>query len=243
MEGRLGQHRRAWEEKPALRAVYEDLYRRIAASCAPGRSLEIGGGVGNFKAFAPSAIATDIQAAPWLDAVCDAHRLPFDGGSLGNIVLFDVLHHLARPRLFFAEALRTLKAGGRVVMVEPGLSLASYPFYTWLHEEPVVLGADPLTEGEAGRRDPYDANQAIPSLLFGPLFGRHRGAFAAAFPQFAVRERRLLSLFAYPLSGGFKPWSLMPAAAVPAMLKLEAALAPVLGPLLAFRLFVVLEKR
>jgi SAM-dependent methyltransferase len=243
VDGRLGQHRRAWEEKPALRAVYEDLYRRIAAACAPGRSLEIGGGVGNFKAFAPSAIATDIQAAPWLDAVCDAHRLPFGDGSLGNIVLFDVLHHLARPRAFFAEARRALKPGGRVVMVEPALSLASFPFYTWLHEEPVVLGVDPLTEGEADRRDPYEANQAIPSLLFGPLFGRHRAAFAASFPELAVRERRLLSLFAYPLSGGFKPWSLVPAGVVPALLRIEAALAPLLGPLLAFRLFVVLERR
>ena len=240
---RLRSHRRQWEKKPALRAVYEDLYRRIARACAPGPSLEIGGGVGNFKAFAPDVVSSDIQVAPWLDAVCDAHALPFSAGAFANLVLFDVLHHLARPRAFFAEALRVLRPGGRIVMIEPALSVLSWPFYTYLHEEPVALSDDPLLAGMPERRDPYAANQAVPTLLFGPLWARHEARFAALFPSLAVRERRLLSLFAYPLSGGYKNWSLVPAAIVPALLRIEDVLAPLLGRICAFRLLVVLERR
>ncbi len=242
-DSRLGGYRRAWQAKPALRAVYEDLYRRIARACVVGPTLEIGGGSGNFKDHAPDVIATDIQAAPWLDAVCDAHALPFATGHFANLVLFDVLHHLARPRLFFGEAARVLAPAGRVVMVEPALSILSRPFYTHLHEEPVDMADDPLRSDPPRRRDPYAANQAIPTLLFGPLWGRHRARFAEACPAFAVRERRLLSLFAYPLTGGFRPWSLIPAAAVPAALRIEDALGPVLGPLCAFRMLVVLERQ
>lgn len=242
--GRLEDHRTVWQSKPVLRAIYEDLYRRIAAACVSGRTLEIGGGTGNLKAFAPDVVSSDIQPAPWLDVACDAHRLPFARSSFSNVVLFDVLHHLARPRRFFEEACDVLVPHGRVVMVEPAITFASWPFYRWLHEEPVRLGEDPLAEGDPpGSRDPYDANQAIPTLLFGRLFGRHRRQFEAAFPDFRIREVRPNSLFAYPLSGGFRPWSLIPASFVRPMLAVEAQLAPVIGPLCAFRLIVVLERR
>lgn len=237
----LRDHRAAWEAKPALRAIYHDCYRRMAAAARPGRSLEIGGGTGNFKAFAPDVVTTDIQPADWLDAVCDAQELPFAEASFDNIVLFDVLHHIERPRLFFAEACRLLRPGGRVVMVEPAITPMSRVFYTHFHPEPVDMAADPLADGpRSADRDPFDANQAIPTLLF----GRDGGAdFAAAFPELRVRAVRRLSLFAYPLTGGFRSWSLIPSAIVRPLLRLEDALLPVLGPVMAFRLMVVLERR
>ena len=242
-DGRLDGHRTIWQSKPVLRAIYEDLYRRIAAACVPGRTLEIGGGTGNLKAFAPDVVSSDIQVAAWLDVACDAHRLPFGPAIFSNVVLFDVLHHLARPRRFFEEALRVLRPGGRVVMVEPAITPASLPFYHWFHPEPVRLGEDPLEDSEPPAvRDPYDANQAIPSLLFGPMFGHHRRRFEAVFPSLVVREIRPASLFAYPLSGGFRRWSLVPKAVIGPLLRIEAFLAPLLGPVLAFRLIIVLER-
>jgi SAM-dependent methyltransferase len=242
-DGRLDGHRAIWQSKPVLRAIYEDLYRRIVGACVPGRTLEIGGGTGNLKAFAPDVVSSDIQVAPWLDIACDAHRLPFAPAAFSNVVLFDVLHHLARPRLFFEEAQRVLKSNGRIVLVEPAMTFASLPFYHWLHEEPVRLGEDPLEKGDPPKgRNPYDANQAIPSLLFGPVFGRHRHRFEAAFPSLLIREVRPTSLFAYPLSGGFRRWSLVPESLVGTLLRAEAVLAPLLGPILAFRLVVVLER-
>ena len=80
----------------------------------PGTTLELGCGSGNFKEFLPTSVAVDIQRAPWLDVVADAHELPFEGASVSNIVLIDVFHHLADPRRFLAEVERVLTPGGRL---------------------------------------------------------------------------------------------------------------------------------
>lgn len=235
----LHEHHAIWRSNPTLRAIYTDLYQRMAENCVAGRSLEIGGGVGNFKAFASNVRTTDIQFAPWLDTVCDAHRLPFADASFANVVLFDVLHHLERPKRALIEMARVLMPGGRIVMVEPGITPVSLAFYKLLHPEPCILRDDPLADGPlTPDRDPYDANQAIPSLLV----GRDRRRFTSAIPALRVRRTERLSLFAYPLSGGYKSWSLISARFVRPILAVERILMPVLGPLMAFRLLIVLEK-
>jgi len=239
VDGRIAEHGRQWRKKPALRDIYVDLYRRMAAHRSPGATLEIGGGSGIFKEFAPDTVVTDILDAPWLDLVADAQALPFTSASFANIVMFDVLHHVEFPRRFFAEAERILVPNGRIIMVEPAITPVSWPFYRFIHPEPVRLNEDPLRDGAPDKtRDAFDANQAIPSLLF----GKHRPAFDRAFPQLRLAVKQHLSLFAYPLSGGFKPWSLIPRAAVKPVLALEDALAPVLGALMGFRLLAVIEK-
>src|SRR4051812_32449670 len=136
---RILERERRWQEKPALRQIYHHLYRRMQAACVPGPTLEIGGGSGIFKAFAPDTITTDVIPGPWLDLVADAQRLPFAGASFANLVMFDVLHHIESPRHFFTEAMRVLKGGGRLVMVEPAITPLSWPFYHFIHEEAVDL--------------------------------------------------------------------------------------------------------
>ena len=238
--GALADYREVWRRKAVLRTVYSDLYRRVVGACRSGPILEVGGGSGNFKEFHTDMLTLDIQVAPWVDIVADAQKLPFSQASFDNIVLFDVLHHIPRPVRFLDEAVRILRPGGRLVMMEPGITPVSFVFYRWFHAEPVVLGADPLMEQPSeGRRYPFDANQAIPTLLF----GRHRKRLSRRFPELRVTECRYLSLFAYPLSGGFQPWSLIPDAAAVPMLGLEKVLEPLLGRVMGFRLFAVLERR
>jgi SAM-dependent methyltransferase len=233
-------YRAVWMKKPVLRRVYQGWYRRMANSCRPGRSLEIGGGSGNLKSFAPDVVSTDVMMAPWLDAVCDAHRLPFDDASFDNIVMFDVLHHLQRPALFFNEALRVLRIGGRIVMMEPAITPFSRFFYDRFHVEPVDMGEDPLASGPLNTaRDPFDSNQAIPTLLFG---GAARLAvFEKAFPGLSVDRVEHTALFAYPLTGGFQSWSLLPTWLAGPLTALESILAPLLGRLMAFRMLVVVS--
>jgi SAM-dependent methyltransferase len=232
--------REAWERKPSLRRVYTDLYRRIAERRIPGPTIEIGGGSGNFKDFAPDTISTDLVAAPWLDAVADAARLPFADGSIANIILFDVLHHIEFPVRFFDEAARVLKPGGRIILSEPAITPLSNLFYSHLHPEPVDMRADPFQVGDPDpARDPFDANQAIPTLMF----RRERDQFTKRLPMFTILDLRFNSLFAYPLTGGFRSWTAIPAALVPALLSLESVLLPLLGPLMAFRMVAIIERR
>jgi SAM-dependent methyltransferase len=236
---RLALERAAWRAKPALRAVYADYYRRIAARLVPGRTLELGAGTGWSRDFLPATLLSDVQPAPWLDLVADAQALPFRDASLDNLVMLDVLHHLEVPARFFAEAERVLRPGGRVVMIEPASTPLSRLVFALAHDEPVELGADPLAAATPGaRRDPYAANQAIPTLLF----GRDRARFGRRFARLALTERRRLSLFAYPLSGGFRRAALIPAALVTPLLRLEDLVLWLLGPLMAFRLLITLER-
>lgn len=238
-DARTLENRRQWERKPVLREIYADLYRKMQAQCVPGRTLEIGGGSGNFKRFRDDVVSSDIAHAPWLDLVCDAQRLPFTSNAFSNIVMFDVLHHIEHPGSFFREAERVLVPGGRIVMVEPGITLLSWFFYRFLHQEPVVMAADPLTEGTpTPGRDPYASNQAIPTLIA----SRYSARFHRRFPGLAVVTVQWLSLFAYPLSGGFKSWCLVPGAAVKKLLQMEDAISGSVGRLMGFRMVMTVVK-
>jgi SAM-dependent methyltransferase len=232
-------YRDIWRKKPVLRAIYEDFYDRIAAACIPGLTVEIGGGIGNLKTKLTQVIATDIQFAPWLDCVADAQLLPIAAGMAANIVMVDVLHHIEFPRRFFNEAERVLRRGGRIIMVEPAITWGSSLFYRLLHHEPVRMSADPLLEGERDvNRSPYHSNQAIPTLLA----TRDRARFHRMFPNLRVNSPIWFSFVAYPLSGGFKAWSLLPGRAAKAALAAERGLEPLLGPIAAFRLMLIIER-
>jgi len=235
---RPADYRAIWSEKPVLRVVYTNYYARMRAACIDGPTLEIGGGSGNMKDFAGDVVSTDIVPADWLDTVCDAQALPFADASFANIVMVDVLHHIARPARFLTEAERVLRPGGRVIMVEPGITPLSSIFFRLFHDEPVDMREDPLDQTPPPAKDPFEGNQALPTRLF----GRDRNRLASRYPNLRLRQRRWLSLFAYPLSGGFRRWSALPAAFAPALIGLENLLSPLLGPLMGFRLFAVLEK-
>jgi len=236
---RIAEERAIWQSKPALRALYGDYYQRMAHWARPGRTLELGGGTGNLKGWLADIVSTDIQFAPWLDAVADAQRLPFPDGAFGNIVMFDVLHHIERPLLFLREAARVLEPGGRLIVLEPWASPVSRLVYGLFHPEPIDLSVDALDDSPATPgRDPWLANQGIPTLLF----GRERQRLATAIPTLRVLHLQRLALFAFPLSGGFRRWSLIPGALVPAVARLEDLLLPWLGSLMAFRMLGVIER-
>jgi len=231
-------YREVWQRKPVLREIYNDIYRRIHAMAVPGRTLEIGGGSGNFKSFAPDTITSDILTAPWLDLVCDAQRLPFAAASFSNVVMVDVLHHLASPRDFFIEVQRVLRPGGRLVFCEPAITPLSGIFYRLFHDELVDMSVDPLAPPATLDKDPYDSNQAIPTLLV----GRFRKALASIAPNLAFHRVDRFSFVAYPLSGGFQRWSLLPLPVAGPLLKLEWMGRGLFGRLAAFRLLAVFNR-
>jgi SAM-dependent methyltransferase len=234
-------HREVWERKETIRLLYRDFHRRLLDSCPEGPVLDIGGGTAHVKDSRPDIISTDILHFPGIDVVADAHRLPFPDGYFSGVVMLDVLHHLERPIEFLSEASRVLKPGGRLAMIEPAMTPIARRFYENFHEEPVDMSADPFAPVAIDPdRDPFDANQAIPSLLFTSAAARSR--LEAVVPSLRVTRVGWLSLFAYPLSGGFQNWSLMPAALVRPMLAIEEKIPEIIRRQMAFRMMIVLDR-
>jgi SAM-dependent methyltransferase len=232
-------YRRIWERKPVLREIYLDIYRRILIQTAPGPTLEIGGGSGNFKAFAPGTTSIDIVPASWLDVVCDAQRLPFADASFSNVVMVDVLHHIESSLTFLREVQRVLRPNGRLIFCEPAITPLSGIFYRLFHEEPVDMSVDPLAVVTFDpNKPPWDSNQAIPTLVV----GRFRAALARAVPGLALETVERFAFAAYPLSGGFQRWCLLPESLVRPLLKLEWLSRGLFGRLCAFRLLAVYRK-
>lgn len=234
-------HRAQWEKKKAVRLLYRDFHRQLLENCPQGSVLDIGGGTAHIKQFRPDVVSTDILKFPGIDVVADAHRLPFRDRFFAGVVMLDVLHHLERPIEFLKEASRVLEPGGRLVMIEPAMTTLARRFYDRFHEEPVDMNADPFAAVAMNpHRDPFDANQAIPTLLFATTPAQR--LVERTIPTLRVRSVDWQSLFAYPLSGGFQKWSLIPGALVSSMLAFERRVPQLVRKHLAFRMIVVLER-
>lgn len=198
--------RRIIREKPFLRRIYEEWYARLAAALpdGPGEVLEIGSGGGFLDEVLPGVITSDVLPVPGVKVVLDGHRLPFPDGGLRAIVMTDVLHHLARVEAFLDEAVRALRPGGAVVMIEPW----NTPFGRWvyrnLHPEPFRPEAPDWSFPASGPLS--GANGALPWILL----RRDRARFERRFPALRVDTIRPFMPVRYLLSGGVSLRSLMP---------------------------------
>jgi SAM-dependent methyltransferase len=235
----LAAQEEAWETRPLLRRLYGEWYEEVGAqlSHVPGDTIELGSGIGRFKARFPLAVATDIEPTPWAEEVVDAETLPYENASVANLVLIDVFHHLARPARFLDEASRVLAPGGRCLILDPYCSPISSLAYRFLHHERADLGADGLEDDASVATSPLASNQARATLIF----FRQLESFRRRWPELALVERRRFALVLYPLSGGFSRARLVPAASYRPLAVLDRLLAP-LAPLAAFRCLVALER-
>lgn len=239
MIDKAAKHRQIWSEKKILREVYGDWYRQIIRDLSPvaGDTIELGAGSGNFKEFKPDVLAADIIEYDWLDMCFDAHNMPLADNSVANLVLIDVLHHLADPIKFFHEAGRVLKPGGRIIIVEPYPSLISLPLYRKYHPEPFDFGRDYFSALINTVKDPWDSNQAMAYLLF----FQHLSRWQENFKNLSVVRRERFSVCLWPASGGFDNQQMIPDRLIPLFRGIEWLLYP-LRPWLAWRCYLVLAK-
>lgn len=233
----ISKYRDLWARKAALRAVYREFFRRLREACLPNASVvELGCGPGFFKELYPEALATDAVPNRYADRIVDAAALPFADGEVGNIVWLDVFHHLPRPEQFLREAARTLQVGGRLVMIEPWMGLAGRLLFRYVHHEDCDLGVDPARPWALADKDPMEGNAALPYLYFRP-----NGHVERMGLPLRVTRREPFAALAWLLSGGFQPATLLSAAMVGAVDKLDRVVS-LLPALTAVRCLVVVEK-
>ena len=138
----LYQNQIAWQKKQTLSIVYRRFYQKIANLLKDPKGapiVEIGSGIGRITEVIPDAIRTDVVTSPWIDIVENAYQLSFSDRSISNLILFDVFHHLKFAGTALEEFQRVLKPGGRVIILEPCISLLGVIIYGGLHKEPLGL--------------------------------------------------------------------------------------------------------
>ena len=227
--------RRVWSSKYAIRACYRGWYERMRPHVAAGCSLEVGSGAGGFSDFWPDLLTSDVVRTPGLGFVADGMRLPVADASLGNLVVIDLLHHLADPHLFFDQATRVLRPGGRVLAIEPFVTPVSYVAYRLLHHEPIWFGG---YHRSTAKTDPWEGNLAIANLVF----RRQAHLWAERHPHLRIVRQTVFSLFDFQLAGGFKPYAFIPGRRLyDAVLALDRSL-DWIARLAGFRIFCVIER-
>lgn len=191
--------------KPFLRAVYEDWYRAIAAHVPEGDGavLEIGAGGGFLELVLPGLITSEVFYVSGVDVVADARDLPFPTDSLKTIAMTNVFHHIPDVARFLSEAERSLRPGGRIIMIEPWNTNWSRFVHEQFHDEPMVPES---SEWEFATSGPLSgANAALAWIVV----ERDRNRLETEW-DLRVLNADLLMPFRYIVSGGVSLRSLQP---------------------------------
>ncbi len=143
--------------------------------------------------------------------------------------------------MFVKEASRILTNGGRMALIEPLVTPISQIVYKIFHDEDCSTNINPFQiNAPDQKRNPLkDGNNGLPTAFF----LKKKDSFHKEFPELKIVKFQRLSLFVYPLTGGYRNWCLMPSLLVKSFLKAEDFLLPLLGRLMALRMLVVIEKR
>lgn len=224
--------------KPFLKLIYEEWYDLLASALPQGNGgvLELGSGAGFCDRHIKGLITSEVFLCPTAQLVVDAQHMPFGDGSLRAIVYTDVLHHIPDVRRFFAEAVRCLRPGGKILMIEPWVTPWSRFVYGHFHHEPFRPEARDWSFQPDGPLS--GANGAIPWIIF----VRDRERFESEFPELVIDEVKPFLPFRYLVSGGVGLRSLMPAFTHALWVRIEQALASKMDRLAMFA-FISVRRR
>jgi SAM-dependent methyltransferase len=233
---------RHWRRKPILREIYREFHVEIAKEIRrdlPGQIVEIGSGIGNLKSVVPDALATDLFPNPWIDRIENAYALSFADGSVSNLILFDVWHHLQYPGTALTEFHRVLTPGGRLIIFDPAMGMLGRIVYGLFHHEPLGLREEirwcaPSDFSPSGMA--YYAAQGNAQRVF---FSKK---WVSSLGNWRTVRRRLWAAIPYVASGGFTGPQLYPRSLLPALRVFDRVLSRV-PAVFATRLLVALEKQ
>lgn len=231
-------HSKIIKGKPFLKKLYEEFYNEFNESIKSDPTgtilIEIGSGGGFIKEVMPEVVTSDVIKAPNVDLHFSVLDMPFKENSIDGIFMIDVMHHINDQFNLFNELDRTLKIGGRIVMIEPANTLWSRFIYKNFHHEPF----DPSGGWTFTKTGPLSsANGAIPWIIF----CRDRVKFEREFPTLKIRKMHVHTPVRYLISGGLSMRQLLPTALYLAVKGIEFILSP-LNRYLGMFMTVELEK-
>ena len=257
-------HAEIIQKKPFLKKIYIDFYEQFKKSISNSEEktlVELGSGGGFIKEVISNMITSDVLEFPNVDKVLSVLDMPFEEASVDAFFMFDVLHHIADPRAFFKEALRCLKVGGKVVMIEPANTLWSRFIYKNFHHEafdtqapewgcrgqaiwelgPRQSWLGQAKTGKAGTLQKSGRLSGANGALAWIIFWRDRKIFESEFPALRIIRTHNHTPLRYLLSGGLTLRQLVPSFSYPAVKAIEHTLSPI-NDLLGMFQTIKLEK-
>ncbi|NQT22515.1 MAG: class I SAM-dependent methyltransferase [Candidatus Omnitrophica bacterium] len=216
-------HAKIIQSKPFLKNLYRDFYKQFCGSLNGNTDskllVELGSGGGFIKDVIPNVVTSDVVRLPHIDRHFSALNMPFENNTVDAFFMINVLHHLKDSRAFFRELARSLKIGGKVVMVES----ANTPWNRFIHinfhhEQFDIHGSWGFKEN--GRLS--GGNSAIPWIVF----YRDKQKFLKEFPMLKIKKIKLHTPFRFLISGGLTAIQLLPSWSYKTIRALEILLSP-----------------
>jgi SAM-dependent methyltransferase len=230
-----------WNRKPILKIAYRDLYRLAAGQLSnlpDSKIVELGSGMGHIREVIPQCVTTELFPFPWIDRIENAYQLSFEDESISDLISTDVFHHLKYPGTALTEFHRVLRPGGRVILLEPCMSLLGLIVYGIFHVEPIAITKQiewlAPEDWSPEHLDYYAAQGNATRIFVGKQFRSQLNRWKS------VKTIRLSAL-TYAASGGYSGPQLYPTGMYSAVKSLEKIL-DLFPSLFATRLLVVLEK-
>jgi len=193
-------------KKKFLNNLYKEWYaifQQELIKLPKGKLIELGSGGGFIKSIEPIIITSDILALPNVDMVFSALEMPFKNDEVSAILMIDTFHHIPDSEKFLSEAVRVLKSGGRIIMIEPANSIWGRFIYKNFHHEPFELNAG----WDIPQKGPLSgANGALPWIVF----ERDRDRLISLFPNLMVQSIKYHTPLMYLISGGVSYKQLTP---------------------------------
>ena len=164
--------------------------------------VELRAGIGASKDFIDCRdfSISDFNNADWLDLPnIDALQTGFIDNKYDFVIASNLIHHLAKPSLFFHECNRILKPHGYLLIQEINTSLFMRLVLRLMRHEGFNDTTDVFNPDQICNNpdDPWSANCSIPKLLFSD-----HGKFEEIYTNFEIVQDRKSEFLVFLNSGG-----------------------------------------
>ena len=127
----------------------------------------------------------------------DAMAPPFEDESLDVVICSHMIHHIAKPVVFFENIHKKIKPSGYIIIQEINTSLMMRILLRLMRHEGWSYDVDVFDRNQVTNNpnDPWSANCAIPELLF-----ENEGAFEEKIDGFKIVVNEVNEGMIFPLS-------------------------------------------
>jgi len=166
------------------------------------KGIELGAGIGASKDFihCEDFKLTDFNDSEWLDIPnVDALNTGLPCEEFDFIIASNLIHHLAKPAIFFDECSRILKPGGLLLIQEINTSFFMRLILRIMRHEGYDETINVFDQNVTCNNptDPWSANCSIPKILFS-----NHERFNDQFPAFEIIQDHKTEFFIFLNSGG-----------------------------------------